>query len=448
MAKQRVFQVVIRVVFIFAYIAFMAASIRHIATFFHNFEQDQADWLNPYMLAVSIDLTALTLTIGVMFFRENMPWYAVMVTWFFIVGLTGLSWSINWEYARTYQGTSLHSGHFLQSLNPILASSFAFLNLAYAVVSEFFNTKVKTASDLEKEVKRLEEMEELQDRLNQYHERNRKPSFIQRAKETAKEAKSAMKEVLSSEEIGAEDSVKKTSNSGGYSEGITTDPITESMPQLGIYTPENTGGYNGQASPVSQGGINQREEIDPQSCINTVQAAPTDGLRDVSHNATDVIQAFVTKRDKSATQSSINSIPASPDAVSWNVSPEVIEVVKHYPGVYTYWLSQSIKSATIPEIVAVTKQSKRRVNFQVGKALKTTPRNENRVLVSSVIEWLKTAPLIESEEASFGDQNGHSGDETFEEDGIQSADYSAYEQGNTDDQGQGWVEQSEEYASV
>jgi hypothetical protein len=54
-----------------------------------------------------------------------------------------------------------------------------------------------------------------------------------------------------------------------------------------------------------------------------------------------------------------------------------------------------VKSVTVDEIVEVTKQSKRRVQYQVGRALKTTPRNAERILIDSVIAWLKTAPIPE-----------------------------------------------------
>lgn len=199
MKWQAAYRVGIRLVFLFAFAAFLFASIRHVAVFFHNFEGEKNDWVNPYMLAVSIDATSLMLTIGIMFFSKGMPWYAKMITWLFIIGLTGFSWIVNWEYARTFQGFDLKTGHFLQMLNPILASSFAFLNLAYSVVAEFFDTKTKTAGQLQEELEQLTALESVQAQLNDFHNRNRKPSFIQRAKDTAIEAKQAVKQVLSDE---------------------------------------------------------------------------------------------------------------------------------------------------------------------------------------------------------------------------------------------------------
>lgn len=196
----KVFQVIIRLVFLFAYGAFLWASIHHVATFFHNFEPSGTDWSGSYALAISIDATAVVLTIGVMFFRKNMPWYAQCFVWFFIVALTAFSWLVNWEYAQKYQSYELTTDKFWLMVNPILASSFAFLNLAYSLVAEFFNTRTETAAELEAKLALLEEKEAVQKKLDEYRERNKKPSAIQRAKSAILEVKEAANEVLKTEE--------------------------------------------------------------------------------------------------------------------------------------------------------------------------------------------------------------------------------------------------------
>jgi len=196
MTKEAVFRGGIRFVFLFAYGAFLWASIHHVATFFHNFEPGGNDWTGSYTLAISIDATALVLTIGVMFFRKSMPGLALGVVWFFIVALTAFSWLVNWEYAMRYQSTDLTNDPLLKLLNPILASSFAFLNLAYSVVAEFFNTRKQTAEDLAHEADRLETLVIEQNRLEAAKDRVKKPNLIQRAKELALEAKTAAQEVI------------------------------------------------------------------------------------------------------------------------------------------------------------------------------------------------------------------------------------------------------------
>src|SRR5258708_37472899 len=122
--------IIIRIVFIFAYTAFLAASVRHIAFFFHDFEPGNTYWIGSYALAISIDITALVLTISMMFFQKGMPWYSKVFVWSFILGLTGFSWLVDWEYSVQFQGQGLSRATDIPHLNPILASSFAFLNLA------------------------------------------------------------------------------------------------------------------------------------------------------------------------------------------------------------------------------------------------------------------------------------------------------------------------------
>src|SRR5258708_7590376 len=116
------FRVIIRVVFLFAYAAFLYASLRHIAFFFASFEPAGTDWTGAYALAISIDVTALILTIGVMFFKRGMPGHAIVGVWFFIVCLTGFSWLVNWEYAVQFQSSDLARAAMFQWINPILAS--------------------------------------------------------------------------------------------------------------------------------------------------------------------------------------------------------------------------------------------------------------------------------------------------------------------------------------
>jgi hypothetical protein len=102
--------------------------------------------------------------------------------------------------------------------------------------------------------------------------------------------------------------------------------------------------------------------------------------------------------EEASNQSSINGIPATLDVASLNLSPDTAEVVQRYPNVYIQWLSQGIKSVSIEDIVAATGQSKRRIVYQIGKALKQSSRNDQLILVSSIIAWLKTAPLPQNKE--------------------------------------------------
>ena len=207
--KEQWFSGLIRCVFIFAFGAFLWASIHHVATFYHNFEPADSDWTGSYALAISVDATALVLTIGVMFFGRNMPKHAKCFVWFFIFALTALSWVVNWQYARRYQAMDLTQDSFWLNINPILASSFAFLNLAYSVIGEFFNTRVKTAEELQKELDALNARADLEKQLRERKSELRGPGLIERAKNVAIEAKQAVKEVTAKEEK-VEESPAKT----------------------------------------------------------------------------------------------------------------------------------------------------------------------------------------------------------------------------------------------
>ncbi len=161
-----IFRKVVRGVFLFAYAAFLYASLRHIAYFFASFEPAGSDWTGAYALAISIDVTALILTIGVMFFRKGMSGWALAGIWFFIFCLTAFSWIVNWEYAVQFQGQGLSKATVFQWMNPILASAFAFLNLAYSVIAELFNSKPKTAEELQRDLAELQQKSRVQSQIS------------------------------------------------------------------------------------------------------------------------------------------------------------------------------------------------------------------------------------------------------------------------------------------
>ncbi len=182
------FSIGIRLVFIFAFGAFLAASIHHVAAFFHNFEPSGTDWTGSEALAVSVDGTALVLTIGVMFFSRRTPWHTKALIWFFILALTGFSWLVNWEYAMTYQQPlfSAHLDPIWQNINPILASSFAFLNMVYSIVAEIFGTREKSLEELRKE---LEDLQGERGQLLKQIQEAKGPGLLKQLAQELKEAK-------------------------------------------------------------------------------------------------------------------------------------------------------------------------------------------------------------------------------------------------------------------
>lgn len=205
---EKFFSAGIRLVFVFAFGAFLWASIHHVAAFFHNFEPDNVDWSGSYALAISVDGTALMLTIGMMFFSANMPRHAKAVVWFFVFALTAFSWVVNWEYAVTFQSTAItgHLAPMWKDINPVLASSFAFLNLAYSVVAEFFTLRVKSVAELEAE---LNELTGEKATLERKIQEAKGPGLIASLKGKALEVKAAVHEVVTDSDKASPEAVSE-----------------------------------------------------------------------------------------------------------------------------------------------------------------------------------------------------------------------------------------------
>lgn len=128
-----------RTIFFVAYAAFLYASLHHIAYFFAAFEPAGTSPLGPYLLAIAFDATALILSIRISVGKKNLENKAFWFICLFILGITAVSWLINYEYALQFQGNSLpHTGWF-RDINPWIASSFAALNIAYSIVARFFS---------------------------------------------------------------------------------------------------------------------------------------------------------------------------------------------------------------------------------------------------------------------------------------------------------------------
>jgi hypothetical protein len=71
-------------------------------------------------------------------------------------------------------------------------------------------------------------------------------------------------------------------------------------------------------------------------------------------------------------------------------APGLLDVLKQYPKVASAWVEKGVKSVTMEEIIQVTGHGKRRLS---RVPFQRTSRNKDLILVTSVIEWLKTAPL-------------------------------------------------------
>jgi hypothetical protein len=82
----------------------------------------------------------------------------------------------------------------------------------------------------------------------------------------------------------------------------------------------------------------------------------------------------------------------------------VSEDLASYPKIVSELLDKGVKTVSIDELAVLTGHSRRRLN---AAKLQRHSRNHDLVLVSSAIEWLKTAPKPESQKPLDVVSNGH-----------------------------------------
>lgn len=180
--------------FWFAFASFLAASIPHVAYFFRAFEPQATAGQDPlfywgiaYALAVSIDVMIVLLSVTVAQLKHQQVGRGTIYSiWAFILLLTGLSWFINWQYARQFSsamlnqvaGTHLNLYFFSPSvgqIDPVIASMFQVFAIAYTYVADKIAiSKPKTAEELKQEtdeeearVKELARLEDIRKRRRQ-----------------------------------------------------------------------------------------------------------------------------------------------------------------------------------------------------------------------------------------------------------------------------------------
>ena len=180
--------------FWFAFASFLAASIPHVAYFFRAFEPQATAGQDPlfywgiaYALAVSIDVMIVLLSVTVAQLKhQRVGRWTILSIWTFILLLTGLSWFINWQYARQFSsamlnqvaGTHLNVYFFSPSvgqIDPVIASMFQVFAIAYTYIADkIAMSKPKTAAELKQEtdeeearVKELARLEDIRKRRRQ-----------------------------------------------------------------------------------------------------------------------------------------------------------------------------------------------------------------------------------------------------------------------------------------
>lgn len=168
--------------FWFAFAAFLLASIPHVAYFFRAYEPegdglDTMWWMVSFGIAASIDITIFLLSMTVASLqRQKKSFPLISSVWIFILGLAGLSWFINYKYAIQFVNTGMISATpitipftsvRIPDLNPIVASCFQALAIAYTWISDKIvaDEKPKTAAELEQMANELEEITKQKERI-------------------------------------------------------------------------------------------------------------------------------------------------------------------------------------------------------------------------------------------------------------------------------------------
>ena len=82
------------------------------------------------------------------------------------------------------------------------------------------------------------------------------------------------------------------------------------------------------------------------------------------------------------------------------MTTSVFWISKNYPRVASEWLANNRKTATLDEIAEITGHAKRRLS---KAPFRRASRNPELILISSVIEWLKTAPMPSNNESQIED---------------------------------------------
>lgn len=195
---------VLRGFFWFAFAAFLAASIPHVAYFFRAFEPQDAGmdlwfWSVATFIAISIDVTVFLLSMTVAsLHRQHASKGLIVSVWFFIIALAGLSWYMNNQYATHFADTRMIAATSLdipwvgqiKDINPLIASCFQILAIAYTWIADKIaaNETQKTAAQLEAEAKELEQISIQRQRIAAIKRANNK-NFITNAISDVKEIK-------------------------------------------------------------------------------------------------------------------------------------------------------------------------------------------------------------------------------------------------------------------
>lgn len=345
-----------------AYGVFLAASIPHIATWFHHFDTSSDVWTNgfwwvvAYAIAITIDVTDVLLTVAIVkkMERNERGWASYLLLWSFVFAIMALSWFINWQYNVQYATSEFMRadnqaifGASVGAINPLIGSAFQLFVLAYTAIAHTVlkKTETKTYEELQKELNQKQNMRSLQKQINtlKAEEREEKIAFFAGGLTALKkQGLSLVKGEETTPEIVAKTEVKSSVNTG---------PLT----------PQNSGQNDAEFS------------------------GKTESFLEVNDDQNDDFEA-----------------PKSDENLA--VNEDQIDVLSRYPGMVQI-LSTGRSTVGLAELSAATEIGEKVLLNRVRNGtLKRTSRNEKVVYVDSVFSFLnsyKTAAKKGSEKSNI-----------------------------------------------
>jgi hypothetical protein len=401
---------VLKAFFWVAFASFLAASIPHVAYFFRAYEPvttglDDIDyWIVSYAIAVSIDVTVFLLSYTVAkMYRQKKKTSVIASVWFFIICLAGLSWYINFKYAEHFINMGMISPTMaavpfigkLGDINPLIASCFQILAIAYTWIADKIaaNESPKSAVELKAEADELE--------LKAIEEARITAIKSQRNAGKVEGATSALTSLIHAGKSVVKEALKSESKDGQNESQNAASTNTKEPGLLPTLAGENATSEPGLEPTISQEVTQLSPGLVPTSSSQNESKTEvkTDDLNPVLSPVLgqNEEQEHGTGEENTPSFPTELDTPASdPSGQEEQVTEELEQVSSEFTllngySVIASWVHAGRKSATFDEVSQAVNLSVKVLKRRVSKGvLKTTPRNPDFIVLSSVLDWLKS----------------------------------------------------------
>lgn len=200
-------KIVMAVIFYSGLTVFLLGSIDHVAWFFHLYEPQSTpgDWwalVPSYGKAGALDLAIFFLA----YVAATGQTADKVLTWTFTIILSCVSLYANYVYAMFFSPLHQHDIWSIQILfgvtttgwlSPLIASSYPLFAIVFMyLIERVISRKAETPEQMRQRLQTLKEKKEIERQIKEVEG----PGFIQRAKNSALEVKSAAVEVLKNEQ--------------------------------------------------------------------------------------------------------------------------------------------------------------------------------------------------------------------------------------------------------